>query len=135
RALVVLGEIPDGGALVPALGEIRGTLDDAGEEILGLAEVVALQGLDALVHPRVHLGVPRAAPHVPEESLGLGRLIGVVAAEGLERLSLAHRARAAVTGGCRSGRPPRRRPHVEMVEEPVHRLLEAALDLVAAGAV
>src|SRR5207244_3962522 len=56
RALVVLGHVADGRALVPALGERGSPRDHAGEDGLGAGEVPALHDGDALAKERVDLG-------------------------------------------------------------------------------
>src|SRR5207249_1525023 len=69
RALVVLGHVADGRALVPALGERGRLLDHLREDRLGPAEIAPLHRPDALAHERVDPAAPRAAPHLPPRRL------------------------------------------------------------------
>src|SRR4029450_9694291 len=57
RALVVLGDVADGRALVPTLGELRRPRDHAGENVLGAGEITALHQLDSLAQERIDLGI------------------------------------------------------------------------------
>src|SRR5712692_6293931 len=62
----VAAEVAGGGALVPALGEVRRAADDVGEEGLGREQVAALHRLDAALEDLVDLGRARGVPHLPQ---------------------------------------------------------------------
>src|SRR5262249_9537207 len=78
-------EVAGGGALVPALGEVRRAADDVGEQGLGGQQVAALHGLDAALEDAVDLGRSRRVPHLPQRASRARRLVGVVPAQDRDR--------------------------------------------------
>src|SRR5439155_835227 len=66
---VLADQVVDGGALVPALGEIRATADDLAEGVDGGLELAVLHLGDAGAQQVVHVLVAGAAPHLPQRAL------------------------------------------------------------------
>src|SRR5262249_35474108 len=105
-ALVVLGEIARGRALVPSLDEFRRPGHNPGEDALRFSEVAPLHRLDALGQTRVDLGVPRPTPHLPEGGLGARRLGWIVPLQQRHGFALRHWRPPGAPGDTVSLPPP-----------------------------
>src|SRR3989454_12325186 len=82
RARVILCQVSDGGALVPALGKRRRLLDQSREDRLRGRQIVTLDRLDPLAQERVQLRIARSVPHLPQRRLGARGPHEVIAPQG-----------------------------------------------------
>src|SRR4029077_7188891 len=105
RPREILGHVADGGPLVPALRELGGALDDAGEHALRGLELLPLDRLDALAEEPVHVRNAGVTPHLPERGLRARHERGVGVADCGERFGLGYRGSPRLMSRARDPPP------------------------------